>query len=68
MTFLKAHLLQTSETNTDFYLTKETIEGLRDSGVDTQLYGILKRALRGKKHVEITWRPLNSSDRDVERE
>jgi len=55
MAFLKLHLTQESETDSDYYLTQETITGLHEAEADTELYSMLKRSLGRKKHIEITW-------------
>ena len=48
-------LEEESESDTDYYISAETIELLEDRGASRLLVDVLKKAVGGADGVEITW-------------
>jgi len=50
------HLEEESDTDTDYYVTSDTIDVLRESGASPGLVGLLERAVGDSEGVEISWK------------
>ncbi len=53
--FLVDELEEESATDQDYYMTSETVDMLEENGADSQLIGLLRRALDGRESVEVRW-------------
>ena len=53
--FMVDQLEEESETDTDYYLNKTTIDMLADNGADPQLIDLLRQALGARDEMEIQW-------------
>jgi len=53
--FMVDQLEEESETDTDYYLNKTTIDMLEENGGDPQLISVLRQALGARDEMEIQW-------------
>jgi processive 1,2-diacylglycerol beta-glucosyltransferase len=53
--FLTDQLEEESETDTDYYLNKDTLELLVEEGIDPKLLELLRQALGNREDMEIEW-------------
>lgn len=53
--FLVDALEEESSTDTDYYISVDTVDMLEEDGADRQLVDILRRALGGREGVDIRW-------------
>ena len=53
--FMVDQLEEESETDTDYYLNKTTIDMLEENGGDSQLISVLRQALGARDEMEIQW-------------
>lgn len=51
--FLMRNLLRENDTDDDFYLSAPTLDVLKESGADTELIGLLSRAIGEQEGVEV---------------
>ena len=54
--FLKDHLEEESEQDSDYYITPDTLEMLEEEGADAALMSLLRRALGSREEMEIQYR------------
>jgi len=54
--FLKDHLEEESEQDTDYYITPDTLDLLEEEGADAALMSLLRRALGTRQEMEIQYR------------
>ena len=54
--FLKDHLEEESEQDTDYYITPDTLDLLEEEGADAALMSLLRRALGTREEMEIQYR------------
>jgi len=50
------HLEEETETDTDYYITADTVDMLREDGASAGLVGLLERAVGSSEGVEISWK------------
>jgi hypothetical protein len=55
MALLRAHLVEESSADRDFYLTKDTIAMLEEAGADAELAGVLRAAIGDGPGAEVRW-------------
>jgi hypothetical protein len=53
--FLIDHLVEESETDTDYYLNRDTLELLKEQGLDGGLAMALEEAFGAEEALEIVW-------------
>lgn len=53
--FLVDALEEESTTDTDYYISADTVDMLEADGADAELLGILRTALAGREGVDIRW-------------
>ena len=53
--FLADSLEEESTTDTDYYLTGDTIDMLEQDGADAELVGLLRRALGEREGMDVRW-------------
>jgi hypothetical protein len=54
--FLKDHLEEESEQDTDYYITPDTLDLLEEEGADAALMSLLRRALGAREEMEVQYR------------
>ena len=54
--FLKEHMEEESEQDTDYYISRDMLEVLEEEGADEALLSLLKRALGSREDMEIQYR------------
>ncbi|HKY32042.1 MAG TPA: galactosyldiacylglycerol synthase [Candidatus Polarisedimenticolia bacterium] len=54
--FLQGHLEEESETDSDYYINRDTLDVLEEEGADAALMSLLRRALGPREEMEIQWR------------
>jgi processive 1,2-diacylglycerol beta-glucosyltransferase len=54
--FLADRLEEESDTDSDYYLNRTTVDTLEQDGADPELMSILRRALGSRDEAEIRWR------------
>ncbi|MFO1464183.1 MAG: galactosyldiacylglycerol synthase [bacterium] len=55
--FLMDHLEEESEEDTDYYLSRDTLDYLEEEGADPQMIQALRSAMGGREDIEIRWVP-----------
>jgi hypothetical protein len=55
MALLRAHLVEESSADRDFYVTKDTIAMLEEAGADADLAGVLRAAIGDGPGAEVRW-------------
>jgi hypothetical protein len=55
--FLIDHLVEESETDTDYYLNRDTLELLKEQGLDATLAMAFEEAFGANEELEIMWTP-----------
>ena len=53
--FLEDLLEEDRPEDTDYYISEDTLEYMKDQGADAGLLDILRRALAGREEMEIEW-------------
>ena len=54
--FLMEHLEEESESDTDYYINRDTLDVLEEEGADAALMSLLRRALGAREEMEIQYR------------
>ena len=53
--FLRAQLEEEFEGDVEYYLSRDTLDVLRDNGADDELMALLEKALGDRDDVDIAW-------------
>jgi processive 1,2-diacylglycerol beta-glucosyltransferase len=53
--FLQDHLEEESPEDTDYYITKDTLDAFEQQGADPALLRVLREALGARQDIEIRW-------------
>jgi processive 1,2-diacylglycerol beta-glucosyltransferase len=58
--FLKEKLEEESESDTDYYINRDTLDMLEEEGADEALMSLLRRALGAREEMEIQYKQPGS--------
>lgn len=53
--FLMDHLEEESESDTDYYINRDTLDVLEEEGADEALMSLLRRALGAREEMEVSY-------------